>query len=165
MLKKRLPVLLSLSLFTLGSIACAGPHDATMTDDISTLEAYEYSMDNRDDVRKVQRALNERGFHLDVDGIVGTKTGNALHEFQQQAGVKTAHSFNKETLQALGIIPMAETWGYERRPASVYEAVMITTEPEAVDTMPVRRYRRSAIYYGFGIPQSSLEHERPSIER
>lgn len=40
-----------------------------------------------DDVKKLQKALNNSGYSLDVDGIFGTKTQSAVKEYQKSKGL------------------------------------------------------------------------------
>jgi Putative peptidoglycan binding domain len=53
-------------------------------------------------VRKIQRALNERGYQLVEDDIFGSKTRKALTQFQKDFNLPLG-TLNSETLKALGL--------------------------------------------------------------
>ena len=54
-------------------------------------------------VRKVQRALNERGFNLAVDGVYGPNTERAVRDFQGSTGLAQTGTLDNETLTRLGV--------------------------------------------------------------
>jgi Putative peptidoglycan binding domain len=53
-------------------------------------------------VINIQKALNEHGFNLELDNIMGIKTKKAIKDFQKKNGLQIGH-LNVETLKALGI--------------------------------------------------------------
>jgi peptidoglycan hydrolase-like protein with peptidoglycan-binding domain len=60
---------------------------------------------DRDSVRKVQRALEEKGFDPGaIDGAVGPSTIEAIVKFQDRFGIKANGELNNQTLFALGIV-------------------------------------------------------------
>lgn len=69
---------------------------------------------NRSMVKDVQQALNDEGHNLEVDGIMGTKTRNALSSFQGRNGIQANGQLDTRTLEALGL-------DSDRSPASVNE--------------------------------------------
>lgn len=54
-------------------------------------------------VRQAQAALNDRGFNLAVDGIVGPNTESALRSFQGSEGLAQTGTLDDETLARLGV--------------------------------------------------------------
>ena len=48
-------------------------------------------------VTKLQTALNEHGYDLDVDGIFGEKTQAAVRDYQEKYGLKLDGIAGKET--------------------------------------------------------------------
>lgn len=59
---------------------------------------------DRDTVREVQRALNDKGFSAGApDGIMGPHTEQALRDFQQSQGLGVTGSLDAPTLSALGV--------------------------------------------------------------
>jgi len=54
-------------------------------------------------IRRVQAALNEQGFTLSVDGILGPKTEAALRDFQQRHDLEPSGQPSEATLRELGI--------------------------------------------------------------
>lgn len=58
---------------------------------------------SRDDVRQIQRALNEAGYNAGrVDGRWGPATERALHDFQVAKGLEPTGQLNDKTILALG---------------------------------------------------------------
>ncbi|KJS36250.1 MAG: hypothetical protein VR70_14165 [Rhodospirillaceae bacterium BRH_c57] len=59
---------------------------------------------NTDAVRQIQQALQEKGQDIQVDGIWGPNTQQALRDFQEQQGqTQATGELNQETLQALDV--------------------------------------------------------------
>lgn len=56
-----------------------------------------------DQVRQVQEELAERGHQIDVDGIWGPKTQQALRDFQKEQGMQETGQLNQQTASALGL--------------------------------------------------------------
>jgi len=56
-----------------------------------------------DDIIALQKALNERGEDLAVDGVLGTDTVAALRRFQDSEGLQVTGQPSPETLAALGL--------------------------------------------------------------
>lgn len=57
-----------------------------------------------DEVRKIQTNLKKWGYNVgNVDGIYGSKTKNAVKEFQKNNGLKVDGIAGTETLKAMGI--------------------------------------------------------------
>lgn len=58
---------------------------------------------DRETVRKAQQALNQEGYSLQVDGIVGPQTRGAVKQFQQDKGLQASGELDGNTLSELGI--------------------------------------------------------------
>jgi hypothetical protein len=54
-------------------------------------------------VRDAQRALNDRGFDVAVDGVYGANTEQAVREFQRQQGLPQTGQLDNRTLAVLGV--------------------------------------------------------------
>lgn len=54
-------------------------------------------------IMAVQEALNKKGFHLKVDGIMGKHTRAAIRKFQKENMLKVNGKLDKETRVKLGI--------------------------------------------------------------
>lgn len=54
---------------------------------------------------KVQAALNAQvGSKLDLDGVMGAKTVDALKQFQQKSGLQASGKPDQDTLKKLGVM-------------------------------------------------------------
>lgn len=63
---------------------------------------------DRDSVRKVQRALEVKGFDPGgIDGIAGPATRAAVRKFQDHFGMKATGQIDNQTLFALGKVELA----------------------------------------------------------
>ena len=63
---------------------------------------------SEDKVRRVQQALQSRGFDPGpIDGVIGPKTEDALRNFQDRYGIKTSARIDNQTLYALGTPDLA----------------------------------------------------------
>lgn len=71
-----------------------------------------------DEVKKLQRALNEKGYALDVDGIYGNKTQSAVKSYQQKTGL------------AVDGIVGNQTWGSLSTPTQTKPQAMPQTMPQ-----------------------------------
>jgi hypothetical protein len=59
---------------------------------------------SRDEVRQVQRALDESGFHAGAtDGRWGPETSNALKQFQKSKNIQANGELDQQTLTGLGL--------------------------------------------------------------
>ena len=59
---------------------------------------------DRDQVKQVQEALNQKGFKSgQADGKMGPETKDALQAFQQKQGLQATGQPDQQTLAALGI--------------------------------------------------------------
>lgn len=82
-----------------------------------------------EEVKSIQRALNERGYYAGgVDGIFGTKTKNAVINFQKDNGLSPDGIAGKQTLKALGISTTDSYGGYS---SSDYELLARIISAEA----------------------------------
>lgn len=63
---------------------------------------------DQDNIRKVQQALEEKGFEVGpVDGILGPRTKEAVRNFQDRYGMKASGEIDNQTLFALGEAELA----------------------------------------------------------
>jgi peptidoglycan hydrolase-like protein with peptidoglycan-binding domain len=63
---------------------------------------------NQDGIRRVQQALQKRGFDPGpLDGILGPKTKEAVRNFQDRYGIKASGEIDNQTLFALGEVELA----------------------------------------------------------
>jgi hypothetical protein len=59
---------------------------------------------SRDEIRQIQRALDESGFHAGAaDGRWGPETSNALKQFQQSKNIQANGELDQQTLTGLGL--------------------------------------------------------------
>jgi hypothetical protein len=54
-------------------------------------------------IREVQQVLRERGFSVEVDGVLGPRTRDALIEFQRNNGLEATGRIDSRTAGSLGI--------------------------------------------------------------
>lgn len=66
-------------------------------------------------IRNVQQQLRDQGYDVQVDGIMGPGTQNALRRYQTDNDLQATGNLNQETIDALGV-----SVG-ERAPAAVKE--------------------------------------------
>jgi peptidoglycan hydrolase-like protein with peptidoglycan-binding domain len=66
---------------------------------------------SRDEIKQAQQALDEKGFKVNADGVLGSQTKQALSKFQQQQGLQQTGQLDQETLSALGISQAGSTTG------------------------------------------------------
>jgi peptidoglycan hydrolase-like protein with peptidoglycan-binding domain len=64
-----------------------------------------------DQIRQVQTVLRERGFSVEVDGVLGPRTMQAITAFQQQQGFQTSGRIDNQTITALGLSNMTGAQG------------------------------------------------------
>ena len=63
---------------------------------------------SEDKVRRVQQALQSKGFDPGpIDGVIGPKTEDALRNFQDRFGIKMSAKIDNQTLYALGAPDLA----------------------------------------------------------
>lgn len=89
------------SLIFLSLFACAGVPAIATPDKVGEIEKdkrLEYSK-----IEQAQKKLNQFGFELVEDGILGFQTRNALSKFQQDRNLKPTGQLDRKTLQALGV--------------------------------------------------------------
>jgi hypothetical protein len=79
-------------------------NDNNAGNDNATASTGNGSMQNDDQVREAQRALNDRGYSAGtVDGIMGPHTEQALRQFQQAQGLGVTGTLDAQTMSALGV--------------------------------------------------------------
>jgi peptidoglycan hydrolase-like protein with peptidoglycan-binding domain len=70
---------------------------------VSTTGAGSLSL-SREEIRQLQVALNEKGFNAgEPDGVLGSRTRQALIEFQQRQGFQARGQIDHQTMAALGL--------------------------------------------------------------
>lgn len=75
---------------------------------------------NTDIVRKAQSELSRKGYNVPVNGVLETRTEQALRNFQRDSGLQPTGNLDKATLNALQI---ASGSNDNRAPASVAEPI------------------------------------------
>ncbi|MPZ40957.1 MAG: DUF1236 domain-containing protein [Rhizobiales bacterium] len=56
-----------------------------------------------DEIREVQLVLRDRGFSVEVDGVFGPRTRQALVQFQQRQGLQATGRIDNRTIAELGV--------------------------------------------------------------
>src|SRR5581483_6800458 len=56
-----------------------------------------------EEIRQVQIALREKGFAVEVDGVMGPRTREALMSFQRREGLQVTGQIDQRTFVSLGI--------------------------------------------------------------
>jgi peptidoglycan DL-endopeptidase CwlO len=69
----------------------------------STAAKHRYTGMSKSRVEKVQKALNDNGAGIAVDGVWGAKTTDALKQFQTAHGIKATGRLDKTTRQQLNL--------------------------------------------------------------
>jgi hypothetical protein len=64
-----------------------------------------------DQIRQVQITLKERGFNVEVDGVMGRRTMEAITAFQRQQGFQVSGRIDNQTITALGLSNMTGAQG------------------------------------------------------
>jgi hypothetical protein len=64
-----------------------------------------------DQIRQVQIVLKEKGFDVEVDGVLGPRTTRALTTFQRQQGFQVTGRIDNQTVTALGLSNMTGAQG------------------------------------------------------
>lgn len=82
-------------------------------DSTATTGSSQAAIGGQSQVRDVQSALSSRGYDVQVDGIMGSNTQDALRRFQRDEGLEETGQLDQATLQALNIEAT------DRAPASV----------------------------------------------
>jgi hypothetical protein len=69
---------------------------------------------DHDNIRKVQQALQEKGFDAGpIDGILGPRTKDAVRSFQDRYGMRATGEIDNQTLYALGEVELTGQPGGE----------------------------------------------------
>jgi peptidoglycan hydrolase-like protein with peptidoglycan-binding domain len=86
------------------------PHSA----DASPLDMSAIPSLSEDRVRRVQQALQAKGFDPGpIDGVIGPRTEDAVRNFQDRYGIETSAKIDNQTLYALGAPDLAGPGGGE----------------------------------------------------
>lgn len=92
---------------------------------------------DRSQVRRVQTALRAKGFDPGpINGVVGTKTKEAVQKFQVRFGIKATGAIDNQTLFALGVVG--------NKSATVEEKPRARPEPEQPRKKSSRASKKSA---------------------
>ena len=92
-------------------------------------------------VEAVQEALTERGFEPGkIDGAMGSRTRNALREFQRSVGLPSSGEIDTATIAALGLEPpgSGETPPAGASPPTPAPGSGTALDPDPLDTAPPR---------------------------
>jgi hypothetical protein len=82
----------------------SGKSSSSSSDQIGDRSAASSSAWDKEDIKKVQEALKDKGNDPGpVDGIVGPQTKKALRAFQSSQNLKTTGRLDAETAKALGV--------------------------------------------------------------
>ena len=78
---------------------------------------------SRSDVQQVQRALNDAGYNVAVDGAWGPNTQRALRDYQSKHGLSATGRMDRDTMASLNMTPSHRMSGSsgtyrERSPSS-----------------------------------------------
>jgi hypothetical protein len=74
---------------------------------------------SRDEIRQVQIMLNQKGFNVgEPDGILGTRTRQALIEFQRNQGFQASGQIDQQTVAALGVSATTGRQGNQAQPST-----------------------------------------------
>ncbi len=175
MLLKKIAVILTIS--SIGAFAGAGHHmgEHKRMDKSKTYSSSTKTFNpSKHKVKKAQKALNRKGYNVKVDGVMGTETSNALHEYQLENGIKPTHRLDHSTMVSLGVASASSgttEWQQSstRRPASIddTDSSMLTEDERYQSRYRMMKERRfNTITAGFGIPESALEKDqRPSQQK
>ncbi len=66
---------------------------------------------SRDEIKQAQEALDQKGFHVSADGVLGPQTKQALSKFQQQQKLQQTGELDQQTMSALGLSQSGSTTG------------------------------------------------------
>jgi peptidoglycan hydrolase-like protein with peptidoglycan-binding domain len=66
---------------------------------------------SEEEIRQVQIVLKQQGFDIEVDGMLGPRTRQALIRFQQRQGLQATGQIDQRTKTALGISGQGSTTG------------------------------------------------------
>jgi len=103
-----------------------------------------------DEVKKLQRALNEKGYALDVDGIYGNKTQAAVKSYQQKTGL------------AVDGIVGNQTWGSLSAPTQAIPPTMPQQSIAAVQAVKRPEYVQGNEVKNAGEAVENWEKNKPN---
>jgi hypothetical protein len=84
------------------SVVPVGTGDAAQSDSRERDRSAGGSM-SVDEIRRVQLILKERGFAVEVDGILGPQTRQAIMTYQRQQGIQVTGEIDQRTSTSLGV--------------------------------------------------------------
>jgi peptidoglycan hydrolase-like protein with peptidoglycan-binding domain len=108
----------------------AGPAPAT-----AAAEAAQVPL-SPEQVRLVQRSLADRGFAVDLTGVLDDRTHAALADFQRARGLPTTGTLNTPTVDALGIDPRDVMPARGAVPDAPHEAVPAPAKDQGQESAP-----------------------------
>jgi hypothetical protein len=72
-----------------------------------------------DEIREVQRVLIQRGFSVELDGVLGPRTRQALIQFQQRQGLQATGQIDSRTIAELGVsVRSGQGGGADQQPST-----------------------------------------------
>jgi hypothetical protein len=87
-----------------------------------------------DQIRQVQIVLKEKGFDVEVDGVLGPRTTRALTVFQRQQGFQVSGRIDNQTITALGLSNMTGAQGGAQGSATTGQGSAGSTQGGAQQT-------------------------------
>jgi peptidoglycan hydrolase-like protein with peptidoglycan-binding domain len=84
------------------SVVPVGSGGAAQYDSRDSGSAFGVSM-TTEEIRRIQVILRERGYSLEVDGIMGPQTREAIIAFQRREGIEATGQIDQRTSAALGV--------------------------------------------------------------
>lgn len=140
--------ILVLSSLTLSSLAMAGgKYDSTKSSNTSTQSQQQRVSNN--EVKDAQRALNNYGYELNVDGKMGANTKDAIQKFQSDRNLNLTGQLDSATTAALTKTPSDMDEESGRSPASVQEEPEDYEYNDNQDLEPNRMDQENGIEQGF----------------
>jgi peptidoglycan hydrolase-like protein with peptidoglycan-binding domain len=98
-------LVLTAEVATPGALAVAAPQSSTAQPSAPSFQLTQGDVRQmQDEIRRVQQALNEKGYHPGkADGVIRPRTVRALREFQRDRGIKTTGRIDDRTTAALNV--------------------------------------------------------------
>jgi peptidoglycan hydrolase-like protein with peptidoglycan-binding domain len=86
---------------------------------------------SQEEIRRVQMVLKEKGFEIEVDGLLGPRTKEALMTFQRREGIQVSGQIDVRTMTALGLSEMGDRQGREggRQPSTAGQGDSMQQSP------------------------------------
>jgi len=105
---KTLSTIAAVSLLAIATLPAAAQQPSQAQRFAETLNMDAVPNLDQEGIKKVQDALNKKGFDSGpVDGVAGPKTREAVRRFQDSYGIKATGQIDNQTLYALGQFALA----------------------------------------------------------